>query len=104
MTFQMVRRGAFIVLKGLDRSGKSTQVTRLAEYLNDKGIKASNINFPNRTTAVGSLINSYLQTDQELDDAVVHLLFSTNRWEVVRSLKARLNVGETLVCDRYAFS
>jgi thymidylate kinase len=34
----------------------------------------------------------------------VHLLFSANRWEAVKSLKARLNSGETLVCDRYAFS
>jgi hypothetical protein len=38
------------------------------------------------------------------DDAAVHLLFSANRWEAVKSLKARLNAGETLVCDRYAFS
>ena len=34
----------------------------------------------------------------------MHLLFSANRWEAVKSLKARLNSGETLVCDRYAFS
>lgn len=34
----------------------------------------------------------------------MHLLFSANRWEAVKSLKARLNEGETLVCDRYAFS
>jgi hypothetical protein len=46
----------------------SLQVARLAEYLNGKGIKASNINFPNRTTAVGSLINSYLQSGQELGE------------------------------------
>ena len=38
------------------------------------------------------------------DDAAVHLLFSANRWEAVKSLKARLISGETLVCDRYAFS
>jgi len=79
-------------------------VARLAEYLNAKGVTASNINFPNRTTAVGSLINSYLQSGQELDDAAVHLLFSANRWEAVKNLKSRLNAGETLVCDRYAFS
>jgi hypothetical protein len=45
---------------------RALQVARLAEYLNGKGVKAANINFPNRTTAVGSLINSYLQSGQEL--------------------------------------
>ena len=34
----------------------------------------------------------------------MHLLFSANRWEAVKTLKTRLNAGETLVCDRYAFS
>ena len=92
------------MLEGLDRSGKSTQANRLTQHLNDKGIKASNINFPNRTTAIGCLINSYLQSSHDLDDAAVHLLFSANRWEAVTSLKARLAAGETLICDRYAFS
>ena len=38
------------------------------------------------------------------DDAAVHLLFSANRWEAAKALKTRLGAGETLVCDRYAFS
>ena len=97
-------RGAFIVLEGLDRSGKSTQVGRLAEYLEGEGIKAAKIGFPDRSTAVGSLIEKYLQEEEELDDAAVHVLFSANRWEAVAGLKKRLAAGETVVCDRYAFS
>ena len=100
----MVRRGAFIVLEGLDRSGKSTQVRRLAEYLEGGGIKTAKSGFPDRSTAVGSLIEKYLQEEEELDDAAVHVLFSANRWEVVEGLKKRLAAGETVVCDRYAFS
>lgn len=30
---------------------------------------------------MGKMINSYLKQDAELDDRVVHLLFSANRWE-----------------------
>lgn len=37
--------------------------------------------FPDRTTATGLMIDSYLQSKTELDDAAVHLLFSANRWE-----------------------
>lgn len=39
-------RGAFIVLEGLDRSGKSTQVDRLIKRLNDSGRKARLQKFP----------------------------------------------------------
>ena len=35
--------------------------------------------FPDRTTSIGSLINSYLGCKSELEDHVVHLLFSANR-------------------------
>ncbi|KAJ1493055.1 thymidylate kinase-domain-containing protein [Baffinella frigidus] len=100
----MAKRGAFIVLEGLDRSGKSTQVARLTELLNGKGIKAAALNFPNRTTDTGAVINAYLQSGKELDDAAIHLLFSANRWEAAKGLRTRLNDGETLVVDRYAFS
>lgn len=42
----MVKRGAFIVFEGLDRSGKSTQVARLVESLNQSGVKAVGCRFP----------------------------------------------------------
>ena len=37
--------------------------------------------FPDRTTAVGDMIDTYLSSKQDLDDAAIHLLFSANRWE-----------------------
>lgn len=38
-------------------------------------------NFPDRSTAIGQMINAYLASSTELDDATIHLLFSANRWE-----------------------
>lgn len=96
---QRRRRGFFIVVEGLDRAGKSTQVERLAEHLSAKAIK-----FPERTTAIGQMINSYLAQTSDLDDQAIHLLFSANRWECVASIKRTLEAGESIVCDRYAFS
>ncbi|SAM82752.1 related to thymidylate kinase [Ustilago bromivora] len=93
------KRGFFIVVEGLDRAGKSTQVDRLAEHLQAKAIK-----FPERTTAIGQMINSYLAQTSDLDDQAIHLLFSANRWECVASIKNTLEAGESIVCDRYAFS
>ena len=93
------RRGFFIVVEGLDRAGKSTQVARLSEKLG-----AKEINFPDRTTAIGQMINSYLAQTSDLDDKAIHLLFSANRWECVQSIISTLASGESIVCDRYAFS
>ena len=45
-TTQTNKRGAFIVLEGCDRSGKSTQCSRLVSRLNENGIKAELARFP----------------------------------------------------------
>lgn len=60
--------------------------------------------FPDRTTAIGKVIDTYLKSGQDLDDAAIHLLFSANRWEVVKTIKDKIAAGETLVLDRYCFS
>ena len=76
-------RGAFIVLEGTDRSGKSTQCARLVTALNAAGVPAELWRFPDRTTSVGQMLDAYLRGTPEgdADDAAVHLLFSANRWE-----------------------
>lgn len=74
-------RGAFIVFEGADRAGKSTQCQMLVEHLAAAGVRAELWRFPDRTTAVGKMINAYLTSQAEIDDAAVHLLFSANRWE-----------------------
>jgi dTMP kinase len=94
------QRGLFIVLEGLDRCGKSTQVDQLVAHLNSSDRQARLQKFPggctqvgdpalqksyaddaDRTTAIGKMIDSYLQSKSELDDRAIHLLFSANRWE-----------------------
>ncbi|KAL8278595.1 hypothetical protein RQP46_009087 [Phenoliferia psychrophenolica] len=100
----MAARGAFIVLEGLDRSGKSTQVKNLVASLTSDGIKAVACRFPDRTTTTGKMIDSYLTQKSELDDRAIHLLFSANRWERASEILKDLEAGTTVVCDRYAFS
>ena len=36
-----------------------------------------------RETAIGKVINDYLEQKVELEDHAVHLLFAANRWEAV---------------------
>lgn len=74
-------RGALIVLEGLDRSGKTSQSSRLLSYLKGLGFSAESWHFPDRNTGVGLMISSYLSNQSHLDDHAIHLLFSANRWE-----------------------
>ena len=86
-------RGTFVVFEGVDRAGKSTQCKLLAEGLRKRGREATLINFPDRTTGVGQLIDKYLRKEVELDDRAVHLMFSANRWEAAQSIKDLLASG-----------
>jgi dTMP kinase len=97
-------RGAFILLEGVDRCGKTTQCALLLKHLFSLSMAAVALRFPDRTTQVGQLIDGYLQSGADLDDRAVHLLFSANRWEAAPNLAQTLAEGRTIVCDRYAYS
>lgn len=82
----LVMRGKFIVLEGLDRSGKTTQVAKLVERLDARLQKFPgelNAEFAktDRTTSIGKMIDAYLQSKTDMDDRAIHLLFCANRWE-----------------------
>ena len=87
-------RGAFIVFEGADRAGKSTQAARLVESLRAQGVAAECWRFPDRTSGCGRMIDAYLKSQAELDDAAVHLLFSANRWE-----KRRVRAAAGAACS-----
>jgi len=80
-----ITRGAFIVIEGLDKSGKSTQAARLLERIQSTTADTNEavlLKFPDRATAIGKMIDAYLRSESELDDHAIHLLFSANRWEL----------------------
>ncbi|KAK3686187.1 thymidylate kinase-domain-containing protein [Podospora appendiculata] len=99
-----VARGALVVLEGLDRSGKTTQVKLLEQRFVELGKKVKVMRFPDRTTPIGQMIDSYLKSQLDLEDHVIHLLFSANRWEAVKTINNLLTTGTTVLCDRYYHS
>lgn len=99
-----MRRGALIILEGCDRVGKSTHSRLLVQALREEGHKAEVLQFPDRSTMIGSVINKYLEGSADLDDHAIHLLFSANRWELVPKMLKSLNSGINLIVDRYAYS
>ncbi|CEP23390.1 K00943 dTMP kinase [Cyberlindnera jadinii] len=98
-------RGALILVEGLDRAGKTTQTSELVTRLRNEGLNVELIKFPDRTTPIGKLINSYLVDKSfQLSDESAHLLFSANRWELSRGIKEKLHNGTIVVLDRYVYS
>lgn len=68
------------------------------------GRQARYINFPDRTTECGALINSYLTNNKEFNDETIHMLFTLNRWEAKLNMEKMLRDGITLIVDRYSYS
>ncbi|KAG6040797.1 hypothetical protein E4U41_007014 [Claviceps citrina] len=97
-------RGAFIVLEGVDRSGKTTQVRLLEQRFKAEGRDVKRMGFPDRTTPIGQMIDGYLKSNVPMEDHVVHLLFSANRWEAADEIKCLLARGTTILCDRFYHS
>ena len=64
------------MFEGADRCGKSTQTRLLVDALAGRGADATLQRFPDRQTAIGSMIDRYLKCEAELDDRAVHLLFA----------------------------
>ncbi len=50
------------------------------------------------------MINSYLTSQSDLEDHVIHLLFSANRWEMATQIQSDISAGYTVICDRYYYS
>ena len=102
---QAVKRGAFILIEGLDRCGKSTQTRMLAQHLSESGRRAELIGFPDRSTSTGKLIDAHLTRQSRVGDVrALHLLFASNRWERKAHIEETLVAGGSIVCDRYSFS
>ncbi|KAI1802929.1 thymidylate kinase-domain-containing protein [Daldinia bambusicola] len=97
-------RGAFVVFEGMDRAGKTTQAKLLQQRCIESGREVRFMRFPDRTTPIGKMIDSYLKGEAEIEDHVIHLLFSANRWEAVKKIKAELEAGHTIICDRFYHS
>lgn len=97
-------KGVFIVIEGLDGSGKTTQTHILAQKLSK--------NYPVNLTAepsrgkIGTFIRQCcLYEDKRLPTEAEALLFAADRIEhLQREIKPALDQGKIVVCDRYTYS
>ena len=98
-----------IVLEGLDGAGKSTQVKKLREYLQQRCSALEYIHFPRYEAPVyGDLISRFLRGEfgdnSQVHPQLVALLFAEDRHGAAPAMKEALAAGKTVLLDRYVYS
>jgi len=98
------KRGALIVIEGLDGSGKTTQARLLVQKLRSSH-NAVYTTEPSRGK-IGSFIREYyLFEEKRLDSAAEALLFAADRIEHIQNeVVPALNKGLLVISDRYVYS
>lgn len=96
--------GYFITLEGPEGAGKSTQSTRLAGALTERGFDVFATREPGGTTA-GELIRRILLDGPELNGWTEALLFTAARAQLVQDvIRPQLEAGRVVLCDRFSDS
>jgi dTMP kinase len=102
----MARRGLFITFEGMDGSGKSTQLRRLAERLRSLGRTVLETAEPGGT-AIGRKIRQILldaANDELSPTAELLLYFASRAQNVDETILPALDRGEIVLADRFTDS
>jgi dTMP kinase len=104
----MSARGKFIVIEGIDGSGKRTQLELLARALSERGYDFSQVSFPNYSGFFGKLVARFLNGEfgplDSVDPHFAALLYAGDRLEAKPALESTLVSGKILLSDRYIAS
>jgi dTMP kinase len=100
----MTNKGIFIVIEGLDGSGKTTQAALLAKKLSQNHIVLLTAE-PSRGKIGTFIRQGCLYEDKRLPTEAEALLFAADRIEhMQKEVKPALDEGKLVICDRYVYS
>jgi dTMP kinase len=102
----MSRRGKFITFEGLDGTGKSTQMRKLAAVLRAAGYKVLETREPGGT-ATGEKIRRVLldsATEGLSPLAEMALMFASRAQHIAEVIQPALDRGQIVLCDRFTDS
>ena len=103
-------QGKLIVLEGLDGSGKSTQLDRLAGRLAGTGVNVRKIKLPDYEDPSSTLVRMYLGGEFGSDPAAVNAYTASTFYAVdraahyLRKWRADYESGTAVLADRYTTS
>jgi len=99
-------RGLFITLEGLDGSGKTTQIKRLAAWLSRRGLPVVQTRQPGGTD-LGDRIRSILLDSRSGAVAPMTemaLMFADRAQAIAEVIQPALDEGRMVLCDRFTDS
>lgn len=94
----MSGKGAFIVLEGIDGTGKSTMSRRLKAWLEEKGREVVLTAEPTEDW-LGKAVRR--ANNEDLDPRTESLLFTADRCQHTLRIEEMLKQGKVVICDRY---
>jgi len=99
----------FIVIEGLDGSGKSTQVAMLRERLEQKGVAYEYLHFPRLDEGIfGRLVSRFLRGEMgeigQVDPYLVALIYAGDRADASGKIREWIGQGKLVLVDRYVYS
>jgi dTMP kinase len=99
----------FIVIEGLDGSGKSTQIRLIEEYFSVRHIKTRFIHFPRTDSVIwGELISRFLRGElgniNSVNPYLIALIYAGDRKDATPVLLNWIQKGYTVIADRYLYS
>jgi dTMP kinase len=103
---RVARRGKFITFEGLDGSGKSTQLRKLAEVLRASGYDVVETREPGGT-ATGEKIRRVLldsRTAGLSPMAEMALMFASRAQHIAEVIEPAMHGGSVVLCDRFTDS
>src|SRR6202045_3791501 len=102
----MSRRGKFITFEGLDGTGKSTQLRKLAAALRAAGHKGFETREPGGRAAGGKSRRVLLDsTTEDLSPlAKMALMFASRAQHIAEVIQPALERGQIVLCDRFTDS
>ena len=106
MISHMSRRGKFVTFEGLDGTGKSTQLRKLAAVLRAAGLKVIETREPGGTVT-GEKIRKVLLdsgTAGLAPAAEMALMFASRAQHIAEVIEPALTAGSVVLCDRFTDS
>ena len=99
----MIAQGRFVTLEGLDGSGKTTQLSLLAEHLRSRGLEVCETREPGGTATGERLREILLEKNAHAvcDQTELLLLFAARAQHIAQVIQPALQKGTWVLCDRF---